>query len=146
MSQGGVKAPAENDFLLLFMKPDRKEKRNRRHRRVRAKIKGSPKIPRLSVFCSNKHLYAQLIDDISGRTIVSVSDSELKKKSRKRIEEERKDLSKGKSSLAHEIGKLIGQRAKEKKIERIVFDRGGYKYHGRVRALAEGAREGGLIF
>ncbi len=99
-------------------------KRKRRHRRVRAKIKGTAKVPRLCVFRSNKHLYAQLIDDEKGKTLVSVSDLEAKD--------------------SKKIGLLIAEKALAKKINKVVFDRGGYKYHGRVKSLAEGAREGGL--
>jgi large subunit ribosomal protein L18 len=113
----------------------KKEKRKRRHKRIRAKIFGTEKRPRLCVFRSNKHIYAQLIDDEKGHTIVSASDLELK-----RIEKMTK------VQKAKEVGKLIAKKAKEKNIEEVVFDRAGYKYHGRVKALAEGAREGGLKF
>ncbi len=111
------------------------ETRYRRHRRVRAKIRGTGKTPRLCVFRSNKHIYAQLIDDEKGKTISAASDLKLKAK---------KD--KSKTVIALEVGKLIAKNALAKKVEKIVFDRGGYKYHGRVKALAEGAREGGLKF
>jgi large subunit ribosomal protein L18 len=115
----------------------KKEKRIARHRRVRAKIKGTKKRPRLCVFRSNKHIYAQLIDDGEGKTLVSASDFELDaKKGKKSV----------KSDLAKEVGKLVAQKAATKKINEAVFDRGGYKYHGRVKALAEGAREEGLKF
>jgi large subunit ribosomal protein L18 len=110
------------------------DKRLKRHRRVRAKIKGTAKVPRLCVFRSNKHIYAQLVDDDKGKVLLSAKDSEIKK------------LPKGKIVLAKEVGKLIAQKAIEKKYKKIVFDRAGYKYHGRVKALAEGAREGGLKF
>lgn len=89
--------------------------------------------PRLCVFRSNKHIYAQLINDQNGKVLLAASDLEVKKKGTKK-------------ELAQEVGKLIAQKAKKKKIEKVVFDRGGYKYHGRVKALAEGAREQGLIF
>lgn len=105
-------------------------KRNRRHKRVRAKIFGTARRPRLCVFKSNQHIYAQLIDDEKGKTLVAASDLEIKKSAEK----------------TKELGKLIAEKAKVKKIEKVVFDRGGYKYHGRVKALAEGAREGGLNF
>ena len=111
-------------------------KRQIRHKRVRAKIFGTRQKPRLSVYRSNKHLFLQLIDDESGKTILSVSDRELKSK--------KKDVKK--SDRAYEAGKLLADRAKAKKIEKAVFDRGGYKYHGRVRRVAEGARESGLNF
>lgn len=107
-------------------------KRKKRHKRVRAKIKGTAKVPRLCVFRSHKHIYGQLIDDEKGKTILSVSDKEVK--------------AKNKIETAKEVGKTLAQKAVEKKIKKIVFDRGGYKYHGRVKALAEGAREGGLKF
>ena len=110
---------------------DKQVKKNRRHRRVRAKIIGTAKLPRLCVFRSAKHIYAQLIDDDTGTTIASVNDSKLKLKG---------------IVAASEVGKMIAISAKEKSIKMIVFDRGGYKYHGRVQALANGAREGGLKF
>ena len=94
---------------------------------MRAKIKGTAKKPRLCVFRSNKHIYAQLIDDNKGQTLIAVSGKANVKK-------------------AKEVGQLIAQQALEKKIEKVVFDRGGYRYHGRVKAVAEGAREGGLKF
>ncbi|MCD6148819.1 50S ribosomal protein L18 [bacterium] len=116
---------------------NKKEKRYRRHKRIRAKINGTSDIPRLCVFRSNNHIYAQLIDDQKGVVISAASDKEIKKD---------KGSKKGKTELAFETGKLIAQKAKKRKIERIVFDRAGYKYHGRVKALAEGARKGGLRF
>ena len=98
--------------------------------RIRSKVKGTAQRPRLSVFRSNKGIYAQLIDDISGKTLASASSVELK--SGKKLEQ------------AKEVGKKLGELAKAAKIENAVFDRGGYLYHGRVKALAEGAREAGL--
>jgi len=115
---------------------EKRQKRYRRHRRVRARIKGTAKRPRLCVFRSAKHIYAQLIDDEKGRTIAAASNGELKKSKKLKI----------KKAKAFEVGKLIAEKAKAKKIEEVVFDRGGYQYHGRVKALAEGAREGGLKF
>lgn len=113
----------------------KQQKRYRRHQRVRAKIFGTAKIPRLCVFRSAKHIYAQLIDDEKSKTMLWAKSSELpKKKAKTKIEK------------AKEVGKLIAKKALEKKIAKVVFDRGGYKYHGRVKALAEGAREGGLKF
>lgn len=106
----------------------------RRQKRVRAKISGTEKKPRLCVFRSNKHIYAQLIDDNKKKTILAASDQKLKKGKMTKVD------------LAKEIGKTIAKGALEKKIEKVVFDRGPYKYHGRIRALAEGAREGGLKF
>ncbi|MFH1611831.1 MAG: 50S ribosomal protein L18 [bacterium] len=107
--------------------------RQNRHKRIRAKIIGKKSCPRLSVFRSNKHLDLQLIDDDQGKTIASVRDTEIEKKLNKK-------------NLAKEAGKLIAQKAIDKKIEKVVFDRGGYRYHGRVKAVAEGAREAGLKF
>ncbi len=113
----------------------KRQKKERRHRRIRAKISGTAERPRLCVFCSNKHTYAQLIDDEKGKTIISAKDTELKIKGKK-----------GKTAIAFEVGKLIAEKAIKNKINKVVFDRGGYIYHGRVKSLAEGAREGGLIF
>ncbi len=113
----------------------RQIKRIRRHKRVRAKISGTKEKPRLCVFRSNKHIYAQLIDDNKGKTLAVASDSELKTgKKNSKVE------------IAKEVGKLIAKKAAEKKIEKVVFDRGGCQYHGKVKALADGAREGGLKF
>jgi len=121
---------------------DKKEKRYRRHKHVRAKIKGNSKVPRLCVFRSNKHVYAQIIDDEKGHIFVSASDLELKNKKNSRVPKELK----AKVAVAYMVGQLVAQKANEKKIKKVVFDRGGYKYHGRVKALAEGARSGGLDF
>jgi large subunit ribosomal protein L18 len=115
------------------MKKD--EKHYRRHRRVRAKVSGTATRPRLSVFRSNQHIYVQLIDDSKGKTLVSFSDLKL---------ETEKGLTK--TQIAKEVGKLVAKKALAQKIKKVVFDRGGYKYHGRVKAVAEGAREGGLEF
>lgn len=125
-----------------------KTKRQIRHKRVRAKVFGTRQKPRLSVYRSNKHLFLQLIDDESGKTILSVSDKELEKprRSPKAKSESRPRSASGKSDRAYEAGKLLADKAKAKKIQKVVFDRGGYKYHGRVRRVAEGAREGGLNF
>lgn len=113
----------------------KQQKRIRRHKRVRAKISGTKERPRLCIFKSTKYIYAQLIDDERGKTLVAVSSRELKKvKNAKKVD------------LAKEVGKLIAKKAKDKKIEKVVFDRGGYQYHGRVKAVAEGAREEGLKF
>ncbi len=109
-------------------------KRKTRHRRIRKKIKGTSERPRLCVFRSNRHIYAQLIDDEKGEVIESASDFEIKKKG------------KNKKETAFKVGKLIGSKAQDKKIKKIVFDRAGYKYHGRVKNLAQGAREQGLEF
>ena len=114
---------------------EKQQKRYRRHKRVRAKIFGTSRVPRLCVFRSYRHIYAQLIDDEKGRTLAVASDLELKTKKQKT-----------KTEKASEVGKLIAQKAISKKILKAVFDRGGYNYHGRVKAVAEGAREGGLKF
>jgi large subunit ribosomal protein L18 len=112
--------------------------RAKRHYRVRKTITGSAERPRLSVFRSQLHMYAQLVDDISGRTLTSASTLEP---------ELRKSLPKGTNqAAATAVGKLLAQRALAANIHRVVFDRGGYLYHGRVKALADGARAGGLEF
>lgn len=118
------------------MKTLEKAKRNarlRRHNRVRAKVLGTKDVPRLSVFRSNRGFFIQLIDDSVGKTLASVDSKELKSKMKK-------------TDAAKEGGKLIAKKAIDKKIGKVVFDRGGYRYHGRVKAVAEGAREGGLKF
>ncbi|HLT95717.1 MAG TPA: 50S ribosomal protein L18 [Acidimicrobiia bacterium] len=117
------------------MKATRSEARARRRRRVRRKISGTAQRPRFSVFRSNRYIYAQLIDDVEGRTIAAASSQEP-------------DL-RGSSltvDTAAKVGELLGQRAKEAGVTEAVFDRGGYKYHGRVKALADAAREAGLEF
>ena len=108
--------------------------RMRRRRRVRAKVHGTAERPRLSVFRSNRGIGAQLIDDVSGHTLAAVNWVESDLKSLARMEQ------------ATKAGELLAQRAKEAGVESCVFDRGGYRYHGKVKALAEGAREGGLRF
>lgn len=114
------------------------EARERRHRRVRQKIFGTSKRPRLNVFRSNKYIYAQVIDDIKGVTLISVSDlSDVKAGSEKKLT---------KTEVAREVGKVLAKKLLAKKIKEVVFDRGGRLYHGRIKALAEGAREGGLVF
>ncbi len=119
----------------MVNRPDTKAARLKRHKRVRAKISGTAECPRLNVFRSLQHIYAQLIDDVTGVTLVSASTTE-------------KDFTSygGNKEAAKEVGKLLAERAKEKNITDVVFDRGGYVYTGRVAALAEGAREGGLNF
>lgn len=116
----------------------KKQKQIRRHAKVRSQINGTAERPRFSVFRSNKGLFLQLVDDLKGVTLVSVSNKDLKAKDAK---------TKGtKTDLSLELGKLIAEKAKAKKITTVVFDRSSYKYHGRVKAVADGAREGGLIF
>lgn len=111
----------------------KRDSRIRRHNRVRAKISGTADVPRLNVFRSNKGLFIQLIDDKEGKTIASVNEADIK-------------TGKTKVERSKEAGKIIAEKAKDKKISKVVFDRGGYKYHGRTEAVAEGAREGGLEF
>ena len=119
----------------MINRPNTRAQRIRRHKRVRGKISGTPVRPRLNVFRSGTNIYAQLIDDVAGVTLVSASSME-----------------KGFSfegtptETANQVGKNVADRAKAKGIDVVVFDRGGYVYHGRVKALAEGAREGGLQF
>jgi large subunit ribosomal protein L18 len=108
--------------------------RLRRHRRVRARIHGAAERPRLAVFRSNRHIYAQLVDDDSGRTLAAASS----------VESDVRGAAGGKKEAAKVVGQLIAQRAKAAGVDRAVFDRGGRLYHGRVASLAEGAREGGL--
>lgn len=122
----------------MIKRESRNKARLRRHLRVRKRISGTPERPRLNVFRSAKHIYAQLIDDVAGHTLVSSStlDPELRGKL----------TSTGNVEAAREVGRLIATRALEKGYTEVVFDRGGYPYHGRVRALAEAAREAGLKF
>ena len=108
--------------------------RERRHRRVRGKVSGTAERPRLAVFRSNLGIAAQLVDDLSGKTLAAASWQHLK------------NFKGSKSEQATEVGKLLAANAKQAGVETVVFDRGGYLYHGRVKALAEGAREGGLKF
>ena len=112
----------------------KEEARQRRHRRVRAKVSGTADRPRLAVYRSNAHIYVQLIDDATGRTVAAASSGEKQVAGTKRAE--------GPAA----VGKLIAERAKAAGVETVVFDRGGYLYHGRVKALADAAREGGLTF
>jgi len=122
----------------MWIRESRNERRKIRHRRIRQRVVGTPDRPRLSVFRSLKHIYAQVIDDTRGHTLAAASTREPEVASRvsglKRVEQSRV------------VGLVLAQRAREKGIVRVVFDRGGYAYHGRVKALAEGAREGGLEF
>lgn len=125
------------------MKQNKKIQREKRHKRIKAKTMGDAKCPRLHVFRSNKHIYAQLIDDHKGKTLVSAKDIEIKDKPAA----SRSDKQAGrKSELAFKVGELIAKKALEQKLEKVVFDRAGYKYHGRVKSLADGARQGGLKF
>ena len=112
----------------------KREARLRRHRRVRGKISGTAERPRFVVFRSNRGIFAQLVDDESGRTLAAASWTALSKSPGAKVEQ------------AHEVGKALAAAAKKAGVERCVFDRGGYLFHGRVKALADGAREGGLLF
>ena len=118
----------------MVHKPDKNEARLRRHRRVRGKISGTAERPRLAVFRSSKHIYAQIIDDVAGVTLASASTMD-------------KDFEGfgGNIEAATKVGNAVAKKALEKGITTVVFDRGGFVYHGRVKALAEGAREGGLV-
>ena len=119
----------------MIKRPDTNAQRKKRHKRVRGKITGTPERPRLNVFRSEKHIYAQIIDDTKGVTLCSASSLE-------------KDFEGSGSNKegAQKVGKQVAERAKKSGIEEVVFDRGGYLYHGRVKELAEAAREGGLKF
>jgi large subunit ribosomal protein L18 len=112
----------------------RQIKRQKIHRKIRMKISGTKTCPRLCVFRSNKHIYAQLIDDENGKVLASVSDIKAKLKESAKV------------NHAMEIGKMIAKEALVKKIEKVVFDRGGFIFHGKIKAVADGAREGGLKF
>ena len=118
--------------MTVLTKP---EARQRRHRRVRGKVRGTAERPRLVVSRSNKGISAQLVDDMDGKTLASASWLQLKKSSKG-----------NKTEQAAEVGKLLAQQAKQAGIQNVVFDRAGYLYHGRVKALADAAREGGLQF
>ena len=118
----------------MISKPDKNKTRQSRHVRVRGKISGTAECPRLNVYRSNKNIYAQVIDDVAGVTLVSAStlDSEVS--------------GNNKTEQAASVGEVVAKRAQDKGIKQVVFDRGGYLYHGRVQALAEAARENGLQF
>ena len=118
----------------MYSKQDKNKTRQRRHERIRNKVIGTENCPRLCVFRSNANIEVQIIDDIKGNTLVSCSSTQMKLANGGNIE------------AAKQVGAEIANRAKAKNIENVVFDRGGYIYHGRVKALAEAAREGGLKF
>jgi large subunit ribosomal protein L18 len=124
----------------MIRKTSKNEIRERVHSRIRKKLRGTTERPRLAVFRSLAHIYAQVIDDTKGVTIVAASSNE------KDAVREGKRISGGNVAAAREIGKRVAQRAKERGIDSVVFDRGGYLYHGRVKALADAAREAGLEF
>ncbi len=120
----------------MIKKVVRNEARQARHSRVRAKVSGTVSVPRLNVFRSNNNIFAQIIDDENGVTLASASS----------IDKELKLTNGGNVEAATKVGELLAKRAKKAKITKVVFDRGGYQYHGRVKALAEAARENGLEF
>ncbi|SFC04516.1 large subunit ribosomal protein L18 [Alkalibacterium subtropicum] len=118
----------------MITKPDKNKLRKKRHKRIRRNLSGTAERPRLSVFRSNTNIYAQLIDDVEGVTLASASSLDTDVSGDSKVEE------------AAAVGTLIAERAKNKDISVVVFDRGGYQYHGRVKALADAARENGLSF
>jgi large subunit ribosomal protein L18 len=120
----------------MITKADKNATRRKRHARVRSKISGTAARPRLNVFRSNKHIYAQLIDDVNGVTLASAST----------MDKEVNVESTGNLDAAVKVGELVAKRAVEKGVSEVVFDRGGYLYHGRIKALADAARENGLQF
>jgi large subunit ribosomal protein L18 len=120
----------------MINKPSRKSKREFRQSRVRKNVFGTPERPRLVVFRSLSHIYAQIIDDLAGTTLVAAST----------LDESLKGVKLPFKERAHKVGELVGKKAQEQGVSAVVFDRGGYKYHGRIAALAEGARSSGLDF
>jgi large subunit ribosomal protein L18 len=124
----------------MIAKEPRNKLRKRRHLRVRKKVSGTPERPRLNVFRSAKHIYAQLIDDVAGRTLVAASTLDPA------LRDQLAETGTGNKEAASLVGKRIAQLALEKGYKQVVFDRGGYPYHGRIQALAEAAREAGLDF
>ena len=118
----------------------KKIRKERRTKRVRGKILALKKLPRLTVFRSNQYIYAQVIDDSGGKTLVAASEKELSDLPAQA------GVKMSKAQKAMEVGKVLAKKAVAKKIKNVVFDKGAYKYHGRIKALADGAREGGLIF
>jgi large subunit ribosomal protein L18 len=122
------------EVTIVITKPDKNKLRQKRHKRIRRNLSGTAERPRLSVFRSNTNIYAQLIDDVEGVTLASASSLDTDVSGDSKVEE------------AAAVGTLIAKRAKDKDISVVVFDRGGYQYHGRVKALADAARENGLSF
>ena len=117
------------------MKNSKSQLRTRRHNRIRAKVKGTAECPRVSVFKSNQHVFAQVIDDVAGKTLFSSKISSSKSRAKGT-----------KTEKAGAVGEMLAQKAKEMGITEIIFDRGGFKYHGRIKALADGLRNGGVKF
>lgn len=123
------------------------QQRKIRHKRVRAKVKGTAERLRVSIFRSNRNIFAQLVDDEKSNTVVSASSLEVIERSSKKSSEKKKTKDRqAKTKIAFSVGELLAEKALAKKINSVVFDRGGYKYHGSVKALADGARKGGLKF
>ena len=118
----------------MINKLGKNERRQKRHMRIRNHVSGTAEVPRLNVFRSSKNIYTQIINDVEGTTLASASSVDLDSEGKTKAEQ------------AAEVGRLIAEAAKEKNIEKVVFDRGGYQYHGRVKAVAEAARENGLKF
>jgi large subunit ribosomal protein L18 len=133
-----VRKVIKSGVKTMITKINKNQDRLKRHKRVRAKVKGTAEAPRLSVYRSLNHIYAQIIDDVNGKTLVTAST----------LDKEIKGSLEGmdKKAQAFEVGKLVAKKALAKEIKTIVFDRGGYLYTGRVQNLADGAREGGLEF
>ncbi len=125
------------------MKCSRRDSRFKRRVRIKKKISGTVERPRLSVFRSAKHIYAQIVDDISGKTLVSASTVDKALKVEAGDDEKKIGI---KTLQAHAVGKLVAEKALEKEIKKVVFDRNGYIYHGRVKAVSDGARKAGLDF
>ncbi len=121
---------------MSYSTKQKQEARSRRHYRVRKKVQGSPERPRLAVFRSNKHIAVQVIDDLNGRTIAAAST----------LEKDLRGGATGNKSAATQVGRLVAERAKAQGVTQVVFDRGGFLYHGRVAAVADAAREAGLEF
>jgi large subunit ribosomal protein L18 len=136
----------------MFTKKSKNQKRDHIHDRIRKKMQGTAERPRLNVYRSLNHIYAQVIDDLHGTTLVSASSAEGEKPAGKKAEGEKAGGEKkarrtgGNVAAAKALGKVIAERAKAKGVSKVVFDRGGYIYHGRVKALADAAREAGLQF
>lgn len=128
--------PVSESFIMLT-KISKNQKRGHIHERIRKRLQGTPERPRLNVYRSTNHIYVQIIDDLHGTTLVSASSAEGQKEARR---------TGGNVAAAKTVGKAIAERAKEKGVTHVVFDRGGYIYHGRVKALADAAREAGLQF
>ncbi len=132
----------------MINKTEKKEIRSRIHDRIRRKLRGTPERPRLAVFRSVSHIYVQVIDDMGGRTLVAASsvDKDAIGKPAKGSKAKTSKTRGGNVAAAKMIGKLVAERAKQKGITKVVFDRGGYQYHGRIKALADAARAAGLEF